>query len=64
MLDRASDMPSARRSIRFFDAVCSALHFAKRMAFIDRCGSFGAVLKTAEKCSGDDEASGTAPAHR
>jgi hypothetical protein len=64
MLDRATDMPSTRRSIRFFDAVYAALHFAKRMAFIDRCGSFGAVLKTAEKCSGDDETSGTAPAHR
>jgi hypothetical protein len=34
------------------------------MAFIDWCGSFGAVLKTAEKCSGDDETSGTASAHR
>ena len=64
MLDRATDMPSARRSIRFFDAVCSALHFAKRMVFIGRRGLFGAVIKTAKKCSGDDETSGAAPAHR
>ena len=41
---------SARHSIRFFDDFCSDLHFAKRMAFINCCGSFGAVLKTAEKC--------------
>jgi cell division protein FtsB len=52
MLDRATNMPSARRSIRFFDAVCSALHFAKRMAFIDRCGSFGAVLRLLRSAAG------------
>jgi len=50
MLDRATDMPSARRSIRFFDAVSfgsslcekNGLHRPVRIIL-------GAVLKTAEE---------------
>jgi hypothetical protein len=46
-MDRVTDAPGARRSSQFFDAICSDLHFTKKMVFIAWCGLFGAVLETA-----------------